>query len=368
MSRLSFRKTSPWLARAKTIGLMVLLIVPLCARLGIAADSSVKIGFLLKTMQEERYQTDKAEFIKHAESLGAKVLFDSSGNNEQRQLGQFEKMLDDGAQVIVLQPVNTGLATTLVRLANQKGVKVIGYDAMPVNGPLDMMVMQDSWKVGQLQAEAMLKWLQQKRGKLEGTVALIMGQPGDSNAQALSQGVIDTIEKTPGLKLAAQIAHVDWSPDRSAETASNLLVRYKNKVDAFICNNSGLASGVIAALDLEQLADAGQVFVAGADADLKNIRYVAQGKQAVDVWKPIKPLAQKAAAIAVEIVRNPTKPLAAIAQSASQEGARFTLIDNGFAKVPTVITPVVLITQDNIDSTLIAEKIFSKEQVYGEKK
>lgn len=368
MSRSLFWKTSPLRALAKPVGLLVLLIVPLLARTGIAADQSVKIGFLLKTMQEERYQTDKAEFIKHAESLGATVLFDSSGNNELTQLRQFEKMLDDGAQVIVLQPVNTGLATTLVRLANLKGVKVIGYDAMPVNGPLDIMVMQDSWKVGQIQAEALLKWLQQKRGKLEGTVALIMGQPGDSNAQALSQGVINTIEKNPGLKLAAQIAHVDWSPDRSADTASNLLVRYKNKIDAFICNNSGLASGVIAALDLEKLADAEKVFVAGADADLKNIQYLVQGKQAVEVWKPIKPLAQKAAAIAVEIVRNPTKPLEAIAQSTSQEGARFALIDNGFTKVPTVITPVVLITKDNVDSNLIAEKIFSKGQVYSEKK
>ena len=332
-----------------------------------AEEQGVKVGFLLKTMQEERYQTDKAEFVARAQALGAQVLFDASGNSELTQLRQFEKMLDDGARVIVLQPVNTGLAGALVRLANSKGVKVVGYDALVVNGPLDLMVMQDSWAVGQLQGEAMVKWFQQKRGKVEGKVALIMGQPGDSNAEAMSQGVLNTIQQNPGLKLIAQISHVDWSPDRSAETASNLLVKYKNAVDAFVCNNSGLASGAIAALDLEKLADAEKVFVAGADADLKNIQYIVQGKQAVDVWKPIKPLAHKAAEIAVEIAQNPAKSLERIAREAGQGGLRFAMTDNGFAKIPTVITPVMPITKDNIDSTLIAAKIFSKEQVYGGK-
>lgn len=332
------------------------------------AAETVKIGFLLGTMQEARYQTDKARFIARAESLGAKVAFDSSGNNELTQLQQFEKMLDEGCQVIVLQPVNTGTAGALVRLANKKGVKVVGYDRLLTNGPLDVMVMQDSWAVGQLQGAAMVQWFQEKRGKVEGNVALIMGQPGDSNATAMSQGVLDTIQKNPGLKLIAQISHVDWSPDRAAETTSNLLLKYDNRVDAFACNNSGLASGVIASLELEGLANAEKTFVAGSDADLKNVRYIVQGKQVMDVWKKIDPLAFKAAEIAVEIARNPNKPVEAIAKEAGKGDLRFAMIDNGFAKIPTVVTPVVPITKDNIDSTLIAEKVFSREEVYGEKK
>ena len=354
---------------AQIMGLAILLTALLIFRPGVeAAEPTVKMGFLLSTMQEERYQTDKAEFIAHAESLGAKVIFDSSGNNELTQLQQFEKMLDEGCQVIVLQPVNTGAASALVRLANKKGVKVVGYDRLLTNGPLDMMVMQDSWAVGQLQGEAMVKWFQEKRGKVEGNVALIMGQPGDSNAAAMSQGVLDTIQKNPGLKLIAQISHVDWSPDRSAETASNLLLKNNNRVDAFVCNNSGLARGVIAALKSEKLADAEQVFVAGADADLQTIRYIVEGRQAVEVWKPIKPLAFKAAEIAVQIAKSPDKPVVDIAREASQKEARFATVDNGFTQVPTVITPVVLITRDNVDSILVAEKVYTREQIHGEKK
>ena len=365
MSKQPRTRNSRLLSIVQIIGLFLPLLIfrPIAE-----AAETVKIGFLLGTMQEARYQTDKARFIARAESLGAKVAFDSSGNNELTQLQQFEKMLDEGCQVIVLQPVNTGTAGALVRLANKKGVKVVGYDRLLTNGPLDVMVMQDSWAVGQLQGAAMVKWFQEKRGKVEGNVALIMGQPGDSNAMAMSQGVLDTIQKNPGLKLIAQISHVDWSPDRAAETTSNLLLKYDNRVDAFACNNSGLASGVIASLELEGLANADKTFVAGSDADLKNVRYIVQGKQVMDVWKKIDPLAFKAAEIAVEIARNPNKPVETIAKEAGKGDLRFAMIDNGFAKIPTVVTPVVPITKDNIDSTLIAEKVFSREEVYGEKK
>ena len=323
----------------------------------------MKIGFILKTMQEERYQTDKSLFIARAEALGADVLFDSSSNNELVQLQQVEKMLDEGIQVLVLQPVNTGTAGNLVRLAHEKGIKVIGYDSMLQNGPLDFMVMQDSWAVGKLQGEAMLEWFQQKRGKVEGKVALIMGQPGDANAAAMSEGALKILEENPGLELIAQRSHVDWSPDRSRETTETLLVKYDNKVDAFVCNNSGLAFGVISALDLEGLADAEKVFVAGSDADLRNIQYIVQGKQVVEIWKKIKPLAYKAAEIAVAIAQNSDTAATDLA-----EAAGYKMINNGFMDVPTIITEVLLITKDNVDDTVIAEKFFTKEQVYGKEK
>jgi D-xylose transport system substrate-binding protein len=368
MSKPFFIKPNWFFFVAQAIGLIVLIMASPIFQSVAVAEQVVKIGFLLSTVQEDRYQTDKAGFIAHAESLGAKVMFDASGNNELTQLQQFEQMLDEGCQVIVLQPVNTGTAGALVRLANKKGVKVIGYDRLLTNGPLDAMVMQDSWAVGQLQGEAMVQWFREKRGKVEGSVALIMGQPGDSNAAAMSQGVLEAVQRNPGLKLVAQISHVDWSPDRAAETASNLLLKHNNRIDAFACNNSGLASGVIAALDLEKLADAEKVFVAGSDADLKNVQYIAQAKQTVEIWKKIQPLAIKAAEIAVQIARYPDKSVLDIARGASQEGVRFTMIDNGFAQVPTVITPVALINRGNIDSTLIAERVFTREQVYGERK
>ena len=41
------------------------------------------------------------------------------------------------------------------------------------------------------------------------------------------------------------------------------------------------------------------------------------------------------------------------------------MINNGFVDVPTIVTPVVLITKENLDSTIITEGFYTKEQVYG---
>ncbi|MCB1776794.1 MAG: substrate-binding domain-containing protein [Candidatus Competibacteraceae bacterium] len=320
----------------------------------------VKVCFLLKTMQEERYQRDKADFTAKAESLGAEVVFDSANNDEQAQLSKFENMLSKGCKVIVLQPVNTGTAGNMVKTAHEEDVKVVGYDSMLVNGPLDLMVMQDSWAVGKLQGEAMLDWFNKHKGKVEGKVALIMGQPGDSNAAAMSSGALDIIKNNPGLELVVEQSHQGWSTDKAMATTENALTKYKNKVDAFICNNSGMARGVVAALDAQGLANTDKVFVAGSDADLANIQYVAQGKQTVEIWKKVKPLAETAAEVAVKLAQNPDKKPTEIIKVDK-------MVNNGAVDVPTVVTEIVPVTKDNLDSTIIAGGLYTKEQVYGSK-
>ncbi len=320
-------------------------------------DEKVKVGFLLKTMQEERYKRDRKAFVDKAESLGAEVIFDSANNNEQQQLQKFETMLAKGAKVIVMQPVNTGTAANMVKMANEEGVKVIGYDSMVVNGPLDLMVMQDSWAVGKLQGEAMLDWFKNTKGSVEGKVALIKGQPGDSNANAMSEGALEIINNTEGLELVAEQSHEGWATDKAMATTENVLTKYSNEVDAFICNNSGMARGVLAALKAQGLDDKSKVFVAGSDADLANIQSVAQGKQAVEIWKKIVPLAETAAEAAVNLAKSPDKAVKDVVKTDRD-------INNGFADVPTIVTPVVLVTKENIDDTVIAGGFYSKEQIY----
>jgi D-xylose transport system substrate-binding protein len=322
------------------------------------AAEKIKIGFLLKTMQEERYQRDKAAFLTRAKALGADVIFDSANNDEQTQLAAFENMLSQGAQVIVLQPVNTGTAGGMVTSAHKSGVKVVGYDAMLLNGPLDAMVMQDSWAVGKLQAEAMVAWLKTKNGSVKGNVALIRGQPGDSNANTMSSGVLEVLKANPELRLVVDQSHESWSPDKAMATTENLLTKLGNKIDAIICNNSGMARGVIAALDAQGLASADKVFVAGSDADLVNIQYVAQGKEAAEVWKKIAPFAETAAETAVLLAQNPDKDPKTLLKIDRT-------INNGAVDVPTIVTPVVLVDRNNLDSTIIAEGFYTHLQVYG---
>jgi len=323
-------------------------------------DGLIKVGFLLKTMQEERYIKDRDAFIEKAKEEGAdEVIFDSANNDENEQLSKFENMLTQGADVIVLQPVNTGTASNMVKMAHESGVAVINYDSLIMNSDVDVFLTQDSWAVGELQGEAMVKWFKENRGEVKGNVVLLRGQPGDSNANAFSQGVLDTVAEYEGLNLVVDQSHEGWSPDLAMETTENALTRYDNEIDAIIANNSGLASGAVRALEAQNMADTDKVFVAGSDADLLNIRYIAQGKQSIEIFKKVKPLAYAAAETAVALAKNPDRPIDEII-----EIDRY--VDNGQIEVPTVVTEIVVVNKDNIMDTVVADGYHEAEEIFDQ--
>jgi len=311
-------------------------------------------------MQEERYKTDRDAFIEKAEELGAdEVIFDAANNDENEQLSKFENMLTQGADVIVLQPVNTGTASNMVRMAHDSGVAVVNYDSLIMNSDVDLFLTQDSWAVGELQGEAMVEWFKENRGEVKGNVVLLRGQPGDSNANAFSQGVLDTVAEYEGLELVVDQSHEGWSPDLAMETTENALTRYDNEIDAVVANNSGMASGAVRALEAQGMADTKEVFVAGSDADLINMRYLAQGKQSIDIFKKVKPLAYEAAKAAVALAKNPDRPIDEIVNITRH-------VDNGQVEVPTVVTEIVVVNQDNIMDTVVADGYHEATDIFSE--
>jgi D-xylose transport system substrate-binding protein len=329
-----------------------------------APSGGPKVGFILKTLQEERYKTDKAAFTEFAEKMGATVLFDSCNNDEQTQIAKVETMLTQGVSALVLQPVNHASALTLVDKAHEKGAKLIAYDVMIGDSDVDWFVTQDSLAVGRLQVEELTKKL--GKGK---KVFLIKGQPGDANAEAFSQGVYEARDKGD-IKLLDMKSHEGWAPERAQQTAEDAFTKYgKDGIDAFLCNNSGLAWGVFQTVEARQLG--GKVFIAGSDGDLRNVQAIAKGQIAMDVFKAIKPLAFAAALVAVKLAKKEPIDTAALTTFSDpvmqKAGAKLVLteMDNGKKKVPTVVTPVYAVTKETIDDTVVASGYHAKTAVYG---
>lgn len=313
---------------------------------GAAGSAKVKIGFILATLQEERYVKDKAAFEKKAAELGAEVVFASANNSEQEQLSKVENILSQGVKVLVIQPVNSKAASAFVTAAHKDGVKVISYDRVINDSPLDLYVTQDSCKVGTLQAEAAVK---ATGGK--GNYIILKGEEGHSVANEITRCVTETLAKSPGVKVVLTQAHAGWSGDLAMKTVENALTSNKNKIDAILANNSGMANGAVQALVAQKLA--GKVFVAGADADLTAIKNIVAGKQQFEVLKAIEPLAFGAAEAAVKLAKG---------EAVNSDG---TVDVGGGFKAPVLNTPVFAVTKENIDSQIIATGFHKKEDVYG---
>ena len=322
-------------------------------------DGKIKIGFLLKTMQEARYQKDKKYFIDAAYKSGAdEVIFATANNSEKKQSEELKKMLDKGIDILVLQAVNTSNIGGMMKEIHDAKIKVISYDSVILNAPIDLHVMQNSWDVGRIQGEAMLEWFFEVKREVKGNVVLIKGHPGDTNAKMMSSGVLEIIRNNPGLNLIAEVSHENWSPEAAKKTAEKLLLENHDNIDAFICNNSGMARGVMEALRKKHLNSIRKVFVAGSDADLENIRSIVKGEQAMDVFKKIRPLAEMAAKAAVKMAKYKNAEPTELFEITKE-------IPNNYKNVPTIVTEIVKVTVDNIGDTVIKDEYYTREEIYN---
>jgi len=307
--------------------------------------AKIKIGFVLSTLQEERYQKDQKYFKDEAQKLGFEPIMVSAENNEQTQKAKVENLLSMGVQALVIQPVNSNAASSMVTLAHDDKVPVIAYDRLIANAPVDFYVTMDSFKVGVLQAEEAVK----KTGG-KGNYIILMGQAGHSVANEITKGVMSVLDKHPAIKVVVKQNHEGWSSSLAMATVENALTQYKNKIDAILANNSGMANGAVQALAGQGLA--GKVFVAGADADLAAIKDIVAGRQQFEVLKDIEPLARTSAKLAYQLATK-------------QDPKPDTIVENGGYKVKTLMTPVYAIRKDNLEQRIFVPGFHTRASVYG---
>ena len=310
-----------------------------------AQAKSVKLGFILSTMQEERYQRDKRVFMETAQKLGAKVAFASCNNSEQTQAAEVENLLAQGVDAIVIQPVNGDTASAFVKAAQADGVPVVAYDRLIKNAKVDAYITEDSFRVGQLQAEAAVKFT-----KGRGNYVILMGQAGHSVAEARTAGVMSVLKKQPDIKIVVKQYHPGWSPNLAMQTTENALTQNKNNIHAVIANNSGMAHGAVQALEEQKLT--GKVFVAGADADLAAVRDIVAGKQQFEVQISIQDMAKRAAEVAFAVANK-------------TEWKADSMMNNGKGEVKTVNTPVFAVDRALIEERIIKTGFHPREAVFG---
>ncbi len=325
--------------------LLFLAVRPAFAAKGEKAAKKIKIGFILSTLQEERYQKDQRFFLEEAKALGFEPVLVSAENNPQTQTAKVENLLSMGVDALIIQPVNSQAAANLVRLAHQDKVPVVAYDRLIADAPVDFYVTQDSFQVGVLQAEAAVK---ATGGK--GNYVLLLGQAGHSVANEITRGLKAVLAKHPGVKIVVERSHDNWSSSLAMATVENALTRHKNAIDAVLANNSGMAQGAVQALAEQGLA--GKVFVAGADADLAAIKNIVAGKQSLEVLKDIAPLAKTSAQVAYKLATG-------------QKPVPTGTVASGRYQVPVIATPVYPIDKSNVEERIFKTGFHDKAAVIG---
>jgi D-xylose transport system substrate-binding protein len=310
----------------KRVAVAILLCVTACASKH--ESGKPKVAFLLSTLQEERYQKDKAFFTARAEALGLDVIVLAADNDNARQLAQVEDALTRGAKVLVVQPTDSQAAAAYVKLAHDSDATIIAYDRGIADPALDFAVAHDSYQVGVLQAKAAIA---ATGGK--GKYVILAGQEGHSVAVEITRGYHDTLAPyiaRGDITIVSEQWHSAWSPEQALRTVEDAIVKSGGHLDAVLANNSGMARGAVQAVEKAGLSG---VFIAGADADAANVNFVCEGKQSVEVRKDIKPLAEAAAEAAAKLAtagKPDGKSTAVHVALVTPDTVKAVIVDSGF--------------------------------------
>jgi D-xylose transport system substrate-binding protein len=238
-----------------------------------------------------------------------------------------ETMVNSGVKVLIIANLDSTSGKTVLDAAHAKKVATIDYDRLTLNGGADYYVSFDNEKVGQQQAYGLINCLRAKR-VVNPVVAELNGSPSDNNATLFKNGY-DEVLQTHYDDASFTKGPDQWVPDWSNAEGGKIfaqMLSQQPKISAVLAANDGIAGSVIKVLKSKGLN--GKVPVTGQDATVDGLRNILAGDQCVTIYKKLKPEAQTAAKLAVQLFKG-EKPVVGDQLKDPESGAYVP-----FAKLP----------------------------------
>ncbi|MEO8411614.1 MAG: sugar ABC transporter substrate-binding protein, partial [Propionivibrio sp.] len=308
---------------------------------GASFAASGTVAFLMPDQGSTRYEEHdhpgfKAEMAKLCPSCT--VIYQNADADMTKQQQQFNSVISQGAKVIVLDPVDSAAAASLVKLAQSQGVKVIAYDRPIPQGNADFYVSFDNEGIGKAISESLVAHLKATGVKPDvGGILQINGSPTDAAAMLIKKG-IHTGHDNSGYKLLAEYDTPDWLPSKAQQWASGQVARFGDQIVGVVAANDGTAGGAIAALNASGVKPLPPV--TGNDATIAALQLIIAGDQYNTISKPSEIVAAAAANVAVDLLAGKTPK------------AETTLYDT-----PAQLFVPAVVTAENLKAEIIDKKI-----------
>ena len=196
-----------------------------------AVQKQVTVGFLMDTLNEERWVKDRAYFTEEVQKQGANIQVAVAHGNDALQIEQAEKMIRSHVDILVIVPHNAQAMAAIVHQAHKANIQVIAYDRIVKNADIDLYISFDNERVGQLQAEELLKSVPQ------GNVVYIGGASTDHNSHLLKKGAMNVLApliRSGDIRIQYDQWTKNWQPKEAAKGMEEALRINHHQIDAVI--------------------------------------------------------------------------------------------------------------------------------------
>ncbi|MFK0023630.1 sugar ABC transporter substrate-binding protein [Streptomyces sp. NPDC090798] len=313
----------------------------------------ITVGLLLPEKANTRYEKFDYPIIEQQVAKltnnKGKVDYANAGQSASKQSQQFQQMVDDKVDVILVDAVDSKAIASEVQKAKDAGIPVIAYDRL-AQGPIDAYISFDNELVGQVQGKALLEALGTSAASKK--IVMMNGSPTDPNAAQFKAGALG--ELNGKVVISKSYDTKDWDPAvgkvnmEKAITAIGL-----NNIAGVYSANDGLAGAVIDALKTMGVNKVPPV--TGQDAELDAVQRIVRGEQYMSVYKSYPDEASAAAEMAVAKVQGRGIEFDALTRDKVDSPTN--------KKIPSQLMPVVALTKANIKETVIQDGIYTVKQI-----
>jgi D-xylose transport system substrate-binding protein len=307
---------------------------------GSGSSGSAKVAFLMPDEGSTRYELhDRPGFEKRLKELcsGCKTLYNNADADASKQQSQFNSALAQGAKVIVLDPVDSAAAVTMVNAAHAQGAKVIAYDRPIPKAKVDFYVSFDNEQIGKDIATSLVEKVKSKPVPAGAGILIVNGSPTDAAAGLIKKGIHEGVDGS-GLKVLAEYDTIDWKPENAQKWVAGQISRFGNKIVGVVAANDGTAGGTIAAFKAAGVSP--NPPVSGNDATVAGLQLIIAGDQYNTISKPSEIVGGAAAEVADKLL-NGEKPDS----------------DTELFGSPTKLYQPTLVTAENLKAEIIDKKI-----------
>jgi len=317
----------------------------------LVAQGQGKIGILLpETTTSARYTSFDAPYLKKAFEMAGltpdQYIITNAQGSESSELTQAQADISQGATVLVMDPISSGVGASIESYAKSRGIPVIDYDRLTLGGSRSYYVSFNNVEVGKLIGQGMVDclsaWNVQKPNLL-----IMRGAATDNNATLFAEGYDGVLQ--PSFASGAYVKVGEpagtWDPSVARTTFEEQYTAHQN-INAVVTPNDDNANAIISYL--KTLNVPAKTFpTTGQDATLTGLQNVLSGYQCGTVYKPIYLEAQAAAALAIFLRANVTPPAAMVNGTTKDSQAN---ID-----VPSVLMTPIWVTPSNMAATVVKD-------------
>jgi D-xylose transport system substrate-binding protein len=313
---------------------------------------AIKVGLLLPENQTARYEKfDKPLIEKKVKELTdnkGEVVYANAKQDATTQNQQVDTMITNKVDVLIVDAVDSKAIENSVKKAKDADIPVVAYDRL-AQGPIDGYTSFDNEEVGRVQGKALLDALGDKATP-SAKIVMMNGAITDPNAAQFKKGALSQLQGK--VDVAKSYDTKEWKPENAnANMEGAISAIGKNNIVGVYSANDGMAGGIITALKAAGVSPLPPV--TGQDAELAGVQRIVSGEQYMSVYKPYPQEADVAAQMAVALAKG--DKLDSIAKEE---------VDSPTEKgIPSVLVPVVSLTKDNINETVIKDGIYTVDEI-----